>query len=71
MNATVMDLSVIRQGGKDPAGLGGWLTGSAGTPSMVILKLEGDLDRLRPGRGHGRFLLPRDGGQWDCRYPDH
>ena len=43
MNATVMDLSVIRQGGKDPAGLGGWLTGSAGTPSMVILKLEGDL----------------------------
>ena len=43
MNATVMDLSVIRQGGKDPAGLGGWLTDSAGTPSMVILKLEGDL----------------------------
>ena len=26
MNATVMDLSVIRQGGKDPAGLGGWGT---------------------------------------------
>ncbi|XBD74141.1 hypothetical protein ABFY27_15130 [Akkermansia massiliensis] len=41
MNATVMDLSVIRQGGKDPAGLGGWLTGNAGTPSLVILKLEG------------------------------
>ncbi len=43
MNALVMDLSVIRQGGKDPANLGGWLAGSAGTPSQVILKLEGDL----------------------------
>ena len=43
MNAVVMDLSVIRQGGKDPANLGGWLAGSAGTPSQVILKLEGDL----------------------------
>lgn len=43
MSATVVDLSVLRQGGKDPANLGGWLTGNAGTPSLVILKLEGDL----------------------------
>lgn len=43
MNAVVADLSLIRQGGKDPGNLGGWLTGSAGTPGQVILKLEGDL----------------------------
>lgn len=43
MNAVVVDLSVIRQGGKNPGGLDGWLAGSAGTPSQVILKLEGDL----------------------------
>lgn len=43
MNAVVADLSLIRQGGKDPGNLDGWLTGSAGTPGQVILKLEGDL----------------------------
>ena len=43
MHSTVMDLSLIRQGGTDPAKLGGWLTNGAGTPSRVILKLEGDL----------------------------
>lgn len=39
MKAAVMDLSVLPQGGKDPAGLGGWLTGD-----LTISGLRGATD---------------------------
>lgn len=43
MHSTVMDLSLISQGGVDPGNLGGWLSNGSGNPSRVVLKLDGDL----------------------------
>lgn len=43
MHSTVVDLSLIRQGGTNPGGLDNWLTSGVGTPAYVVLKLEGDL----------------------------
>lgn len=43
MHSTVVDLSLIRQGGTNPGDLDNWLTSGVGTPAYVVLKLEGDL----------------------------